>query len=259
MRRFYIEPSKVAEASGSTPVISGSDARHIKNVLRLKPGDIIGLFDGTGLEYEARIVTLYHNRVEVSIISSSYSRTESPVKIIVAQAFLKNRKMDGLVRQLTELGITKWIPFIAKRSVPRPSKKRLWARSERWKNIAKEAIKQCRRSQIMEIGATISFEEALNFENECDLKIVFWENESKSINSKLLQPDRHYKRIYVMLGPEGGFTEQEIENARACGFVVASLGPRILRAETATIVACALLQYLFGDISQKNLDNNLSL
>jgi len=258
MRRFFIEHPKGTEACGSTQVITGSDARHIKQVLRLKPGDKIGLFDGTGLEYEAKIVNLFHSQVEVSVVRISHSATESPVQIIVAQALLKGRKMDGLVRQLTELGITRWIPFMAKRSVPSPSQESLLARSERWKKIAKEALKQCQRSQIMKIGATISFEEALNLENECDLKVVFWENESKSINSTIVQPDRHYRKIYAMLGPEGGFTEQEIKSARDSGFVIASLGPRILRAETATVVACALLQYLFGDIRQKNLDKDMS-
>lgn len=258
MRRFHLEHSEIGEFSGPTRVISGPDARHIKNVLRLKPGDKIGLFDRTGLEYEARIVSLSPSRVEVSILRSFYSTTESPVQIIVAQALLKNRKMDTLVRQLAELGITKWIPFVAERSVPRPVKKRLLTRSERWKKIAKEAVKQCQRSRIMEIGTLLSFKEALNIEDECDLKIVFWENESNLISSTLLKPERHYRKIYAMLGPEGGFSEEEIERARGCGFVIASLGPRILRAETATIAVCVLLQYLFGDMGQKNLDKDLS-
>ena len=248
MRHFFIEPSKIV---GPTAIITGSDARHINTVLRLKPGDKIGLFDGTGFEYEAMIEKSSAGSVEVLIARKFFSKAESPVNIIVAQALLKDRKMDNLVRQLTELGITKWIPFIANRSVPLPPKERLAARTQRWKKIAKEALKQCKRGCVPEIGDAVSFEEILNFEEKCDLKIAFWEKESKPVHAMIAQPGRSIKKIFVMLGPEGGFSMQEIERARTCGFVTAALGPRILRAETATIAACVLLQYLFGDFGQK--------
>jgi len=174
-------------------------------VLRLKPGDKILLFDGKGSEYEARITALAPKRVEVSIIRGFLSATESPVQIIVAQAFLKDRKMDILVRQLTELGITKWVPFISARSVPRPDKKRLAARAERWEKIAREAIKQCRRGRVMETGSAVSFEDALNIGRACDLKILFWEKETEPVSFKFLQSDdRQYNKIFAVLGPEGG-------------------------------------------------------
>jgi 16S rRNA (uracil1498-N3)-methyltransferase len=251
MRYFFIKQSDLAD---SKAVVKGSDAHHIKNVLRLKIGDEIGLFDGTGLNYETRIVTLLPKSVEVSVIHSFPSTTESSVQITVAQALLKDRKMDLLVRQLTELGITRWIPFIAKRSVPRPDKKRLFTRTERWKKIAKEALKQCKRCCSPEIGATVSFEEVLNLGKDSDLKIVFWEEESKPVNKELTVSDlKPPEKIFILLGPEGGFTLKEVENAKESGFITASLGPRILRAETATIAACTLLQYLFGDMGKKIL------
>ncbi|MDH3345095.1 MAG: 16S rRNA (uracil(1498)-N(3))-methyltransferase [Desulfobacteraceae bacterium] len=245
MRYFFIEH---AQSTGSTLVITGSDARHIKTVLRLKSGDKIGLFDGKGFEYQAKIVDLSTGRVKVSVIRRFPSAAESPVQITVAQGFLKEKKMDGLVRQLSELGINKWNPFIADRSVPRPDKKQLSARTKRWEKISKEAIKQCKRGCIMEIGDTVSFEEILNLSQTADLKIAFWENELQPLNAELPRPDRNINKIYVLLGPEGGFTQQEIESARDRGFVTASLGPRILRAETATVAACVLLQHLFGDM-----------
>ncbi len=245
MRYFFIEH---AQSTGSTFVITGSDARHIKTVLRLKSGDKIGLFDGKGFEYKAKIVDLSTGRVKVSVIRRFPSTAESPVQITVAQGFLKEKKMDGLVRQLSELGIIKWNPFIAERSVPRPDKKQLSARTKRWEKISKEAIKQCKRGCIMEIGDTVSFEEILNLSQTADLKIAFWENELQPLNAELPRPDRNVNKIYALLGPEGGFTQQEIESARDRGFVTASLGPRILRAETATVAACVLLQHLFGDM-----------
>lgn len=250
MRYFFIEQS---ELTCQSPAVRGSDAGHIKNVLRLKPGDIIRLFDGTGIDYEAKIVNLSPGSIEVSVIRSFPSTAESPIQITVAQALLKDRKMDALIRQLTELGITSWIPFTAKRSVPRPDQKRLFKRAERWKKIAKEALKQCKRGRITEISRTISFEDALNLGKVSDLKIVFWEKESKPIDKTFLSTHAtHPKNIFIMLGPEGGFTSKEIEMARERGFTTAALGPRILRAETATIAACTLMQYLFGDIGKSS-------
>jgi len=249
MRRFFIEQTKIT----STKIfITGSDATHIKKVLRMKSGDRIGLFDGRGFEYEARIENLLAGSVEVSITKRFFSASESPVQIIVAQALLKDKKMDILARQLTEIGITKLIPFTSVRSVSRPDKKRLSARRKRWEKIAIEALKQCRRGHVTEIGETITFNDIIKIDDECDLKLVFWENESKPISDAVQQVhDRHCRKILAVLGPEGGFSEKEIEDARACGFATASLGPRILRAETAAVAACTILQYIFGDMGLK--------
>jgi 16S rRNA (uracil1498-N3)-methyltransferase len=251
MRYFFIEQP---ESVGSAPVIAGSDARHIKTVLRLKPGDTVGLFDGKGFEYTAEIVYLSSGKVQVSVINKFPSTSESPVQITVAQAFLKERKMDGLVRQLTELGITAWVPFIAERSVSRPDEKQLSVRTKRWKKISREAVKQCKRGHVMEIGETVSFDAVLNLGRAFDFRVAFWENELKPVQTPLPIPGRHIKNIFALIGPEGGFTAQEIETVRNQGFVTAGLGPRILRAETATVAACVVLQYLFGDMCQKNLD-----
>ncbi|MFC1516917.1 RsmE family RNA methyltransferase, partial [Thermodesulfobacteriota bacterium] len=139
----------------------------------------------------------------------------------------------------------------------RPDEKRLSERVKRWGKIAKEALKQSKRGRMMEIGEPGSFEEAIMLGEEHDLKIAFWEREFAPINSEL-QPksDSNFKNIFLLLGPEGGFTSEEIAKARAGGFITAALGPRILRAETATLAACTLVQYLFGDMGQKNLDKD---
>jgi len=251
MRYFFIEKS---EREDSILSITGPDARHIKTVLRMKPGDKIGLFDGKGFEYKAKIIDLSPGRVQVSIIRRFPSITESPLKIIVAQAFLKEKKMDRLVRQLSELGIVKWIPFIAERSVPRPDKKHLLARTKRWEKIATEALKPSRRARIMEIGETVSFEEMLNLGQFCDLKVAFWEDELQPVHNNMLGSGEQINTVFALIGPEGGFTPKEIEKAADRGFITVGLGPRILRSETAAVAACVLLQYLFGDMSQKNLD-----
>ena len=246
MRRFLIHKP---ESIGSSLLIAGSDAKHVCNVLRMKPGDFIYLFDNAGFDYKAKIVSTSPAKVAVSIIERFPSKAESSLKIILAQAFLKDRKMDTLVRHITELGVNAFIPFFAQRSVARPDQHRLKARMDRWKKIAGEALKQCGRGEIPEMHVADSFEAMLGFGKGCDAKIVFWENEFTPIHSdRLGSPDKPVRRIAIVLGPEGGFTKEEIEKAKSSGFLSASLGPRILKADTAAVAACALVQYLFGDM-----------
>ncbi|MEW6673028.1 MAG: 16S rRNA (uracil(1498)-N(3))-methyltransferase [Thermodesulfobacteriota bacterium] len=254
MRRFFVETFNL---TGSTGLISGSEARHIKNVLRLKPGDEIEIVDGSGVVYATRITSFSSKQVNVAVLGEYALTTESPVQITVAQAYLKDNKMDTLIRQLTELGITAWLPFISERSVPRPNPERFEDRRKRWQTIARESLKQCRRARVPQIGQLETFEGVLKAAKASDLKIIFWENENRPLHSffEPAQPDRIVRSIFLILGPEGGFSKQEVQRSAACGFQSRSLGPRILKAETATVTACALVQYLFGDLGQKNLDN----
>jgi 16S rRNA (uracil1498-N3)-methyltransferase len=249
MRHFFIDPSA---ATNSSVAIQQSEAHHIKNVLRLKLGDRIKLFDGTGFEYEAVIKEMSGAKVDVEIRSRVRANLRSGVQIMVAQAFLKEKKMDDLVRKLCELGVAKWVPFFSQRSIARPDASRLAGRSRRWHRIAAEALKQCRRADLPEIVGPLSFKEVLDFSKTCDLNIVFWENESTPLNSAIESNATHpIRKILLMLGPEGGFTQQEIETAEHSGFFLAGLGPRILRAETATLAAVTLVQYLFGDMGTR--------
>ncbi len=249
MRHFFIDPS---QATNSLVAIQRSEAHHIKNVLRLKPGDRIKLFDGTGFEYDAVIRNMSPAQVDVEIRTKVRASLGPGAQIMVAQAFLKEKKMDDLVRKLCELGVAKWIPFFSQRSIARPDVSRLAGRSRRWQRIAAEALKQCRRIDLPEITTAHSFEEVLEFSQTCDLNIVFWENQSTPLRRDIAPNDKHDSRkILLMLGPEGGFSQEEIEMAKRSGFVVAGLGPRILRAETATLAAVTLVQYLFGDMGTR--------
>ena len=249
MRHFFTDPSLTLN---SLVTIRKSDAHHIKNVLRLKPGDRIKLLDGAGFEYEAVIRIMSAAKVDVEILSRDRAALQSGAQIIVAQAFLKEKKMDDLVRKLCELGVAKWIPFFSQRSIPRPDASRLAGRRRRWHRIAAEALKQCRRVDLPEIAAALSFDEVLDYSKTCDLKIVFWENEPTPLPRSIeLNEKNSFKKILLMLGPEGGFTRAEIELAQRSGFVVAGLGPRILRAETATLAAVTLAQYIFGDMGTR--------
>ena len=252
LRRFIISTEDII---GDSATLTGQNARHLKTVLRLNPGEAVILVDGKGTEYKGVIRTIDPDRVEVAIREKSASIAESPVHIIVAQALLKDKKMDGLIRQLTELGVSNWLPFTAARSIPRPSKKRMDTRLDRWRKITTEALKQCRRGRAIDISCTMNFESALSHGSDCDLKIMFWEGATFSLEKiETSGASKPPQKIIALFGPEGGFTRDEVASAKAEGFAIATLGPRILKAETATIAGCTLLQFLFGDMGYFYLD-----
>ncbi len=257
MRYFLCEKIRSAD---ETFLIDGPDTRHMKNVLRLGPGDMIGLYDGRGMEYTATIETVLPEGIQVRVLSGQPSQGESPLTVTVAQAMLKDRKMDRIVRQLTELGVCEWLPFSSQHAIPKPDQRRLAARSERWKRISREAIKQCRRGRVMKIRPAVSFEKMLDEGQPYDLRVVFYESEPAFLSCEsVLTQTGVLRRIFTAIGPEGGFSTAEIEAARAAGFVIAGLGPRILRADTAAVVAVSLLQFLYGDLGQKNLDKTAAI
>ncbi len=245
MRRFIIDPTEIQKTS---PAIRGQDALHIRKVLRLSPGEGIFVLDGHGNEYEAVIQEIHDDHVSIQIIKQTISQTESPLQIAVYQSFLKEKKMDVLVRMLTEIGISAWIPVFSHRSVPRPDEKRQMQRLERWKEIALQSIKQCRRAAPPEILPPIPFDQVVFDSKGADLKLIFYENASQSLKAFIAPEIKKPSKIVLLLGPEGGFTQKENDSAITAGFTSVSLGPRILRAETAAVAACVIIQHLFGDL-----------
>ncbi len=249
MRRFFISPEQIEKEH---PILEGRDAKHIRTVLRLAAGEEIIVFDGQGREYVARIAAIDRRQVDLDLIRPLAVQSESLLPIAFAQGYLKDKKMDLLVRQLTEIGITRLVPFMARRSVPSPDAQRQSARQQRWHTISQEAVKQCRRARPMTIDPVLSFEQALAAAEPFDLKLFFWE----SGGTPLVSGDRPKPgSVFLMVGPEGGFSEEEQRAACRRGFIVAQLGPRILKAETAAVAAAVLVQFLFGDLNQNMLDN----
>jgi 16S rRNA (uracil1498-N3)-methyltransferase len=254
MRHFYIEP---AMAENPAVTLTGAEVHHLRDVLRLNPGDHLKLFDGTGYEYDAVIQALSASTAELVITGKRRITAESTLRLVIAQAFLKGKKLDKILPSLCELGMSQWIPFFSQRSVPCPDKKRLAGRLERWEKIARESFKQCRRSVLPKITAPLAFDEMLKLGQNHELKYIFWEGQSSGHSQKgLAAPRLVTNGIMMVLGPEGGFSRQEIEKAGCYGFESIGLGPRILRAETAAVAVCTLAQYLFGDMGQKFLDKN---
>ncbi len=250
MRRFFYN-NTLGESREVT--ISGTDARHIQHVLRMKPGDRIILFNERGEEWVAVISNCGKDSVDAMVTGMLSQSLGASVgaQITVAQSMLKDRKMDVIVRQLTELGIARWLPVFAERSVPRPDSRRLAARRLRWEKITREALKQCGRPKPMEIMAAATFEEFITSDWDRFMKVMFWEEKGTGHPSDLprdMAAAKDFPEILILIGPEGGFAPREVERATQAGFVTASLGPRILRAETASVAAATLVQYLFGDL-----------
>lgn len=247
MRRFFISACNLAN---NVPEIVGSDARHIAQVLRMKPADMVELFDGSGWAYEARLDTVHPQSVKVSVTRRYPCPCESSLNLSVATGYLKDKKMDTLARALTELGVYRWVPFFAKRSVPSPSQKRLAARYQRWQKISLEAVKQCERGRLLEIDVQPGFEKTLAIAQDYDLKLIFWERGGATQRLPRREEARDATSVFLLLGPEGGFDPQETAAAQSAGFISVSLGPRILKAETAVQSACTLVQYRYGDMGK---------
>lgn len=255
MTRFFLDRERIRS---DRPILTGRDVRHIRKVLRLKPGEEITLFDGEGSEYGARIIDSTPQAIMLLVLHRYPAISESPVEITIGQALLKARKMDRIVRQLTELGTFAFIPFMAERSVPRPEPGRLAEKEQRWETIAREALKQCGRSRIPHIGPVVSLKELVSSSQSHDLKIIFHSHQSGYKSRPYLERVRSVRKVLALIGPEGGFTDEEVKLALEFGFACISLGPRVLKSDTAAIAAGAILQYVLGDLggAQKNLDKD---
>lgn len=243
MQKFILPQLNTAPA---TARIAGQDARHIFKVLRLAPGDIVSLTNGKGMDFKAKITNCTVDKIDLDVVGSSSSTTESPMDIILCCGMLKDKKMDLVIKHVTQLGITRWLPFYCQRSIPKHNENRLASRIKRWQSIAGESVKQCRRSRVPKIASPLPFSKMLESVQTIDLKIAFWENATKSLADPA--GASHPDSIALLIGPEGGFTKEEIFLAQSKGFEALSLGPRILRAETAAISGCTLLQHFFGDL-----------
>lgn len=223
-------------------------ARYARTVLRMREGDSLLTFDGMGWEYEAVIRRLTADEMELKI-TGRRRLPASDLQITLCQGVPKTEKMDGIVRHATELGAKRILPFLAERSVPRWSPERLISKRERWQKIAVEASRQCGRPDIPEIGAVTTFEGMIRVIPQGGLRLIPWEEETNTgLREILTDPGRSGSREFVVaVGPEGGFSADEIELARKAGFFPVSLGKRVLRVETASLAVLAILQYEKGD------------
>lgn len=257
MSKFFIDVNNITD---SNIKITGEDVKHIKNVLRLKEGDNLLLCDGCQTDYKCRINKIHDNEIIASIINSEQSKTEPPVEITLFQCLPKSDKFEFIIQKSVELGVKKIIPIISERTVIRIDNEReAFRKKERWQKIAYEAAKQCGRGIIPEISMPEKFENTIKQIGEFKLKIIPYEKENKRGIKALLKDkainnqNKDILKIAILIGPEGGFTEEEVDLATKNSFHSVSLGPRILRTDTAGLNVISVLMYEFEDIGNKSM------
>ncbi len=211
-------------------------------------GDIITLQDEFGYNYRGRICHVYKTRFRVHIFEFLKKCMESPLPILLLQALPEKERMEWIIQKATELGVNSVVPFCSRRSVKLEEREKKQPKAHRWPIIARKAAQQCRRATVPVIKPYTDFYEALLQAEGYDLKLILWEGEHDSGLStesfKKIVPCR----ICILVGPEGGFAQEEVDAAKEQGFMPISLGPRILRTETAAIAIIAVIQYIWGDL-----------
>ena len=243
--RFLVPPDAVRDGAAT---VGGQELAHMRKVLRLRPGARVLLWDGAGTEHEALICDYEGGVATMTVVRSYRPERESPLAITLAQAVGKGDKMDWIVEKSTELGVACVAPFFSSHTVPRFAGDKGERRRERWEKIAAAAARQCGRTRIPEIREPDRFDALLARDWQCDARLLFWEGPSGRGLASLRKELGSLRSVLVTVGPEGGFSEEEVAKAAALGFHAVGLGSRILRTETAAVAAVCAVQLLWGDL-----------
>jgi 16S rRNA (uracil1498-N3)-methyltransferase len=246
MHRFFVPSDKI---SGRIGMITGDDAHHIQRVLRLEAGDRITLCDGRGMDYQAVIQDVSKGQVRVELTGKNPSGTEPNLQVTLLQGLPKASKMETIIQKCVELGIHEVIPITTSRTVVRiPDGREGEKKASRWQRVAEEASKQSRRGILPQVHAPKTFDQAIQA-CQADWKIILWEEEKKQSLRRVLQSQSSMpESIAILIGSEGGLEEEEVFLARQYGWISASLGPRILRTETAGMAALAAIMYQMEEL-----------
>ena len=223
--------------------LRGSEARYLRDVLRLRSGARVDVFDGEGGEFVTEIAEVGRGGVELSVVRAlERSPVESPLSLTLAVAVAKGAKLDWVVEKATELGVSRIVPFVCTRTIP---DRDFAARTRRWRKIAEAATAQSRRSICPDVADVGQFSVVLALPAVSDRALFFWERAGAAFSRR---SEQRVASAVVVTGPEGGFTDEEAAAAERAGFTLTTLGPRILRAETAAITAVTLAQTHYGDL-----------
>jgi len=238
--RFFISPGQI---TGQRIAVSGEDVRHIAAVLRMKIGDELLLCDGQGTEYQARIEQVSKNEIATEIVSQSKQALLVP-RITLGQGLPKSDKMDLIVQKATELGVARIVPLITERTIVKVKDEE--KRITRWQKISREAAMQSNRPDIPVVENIRSLRDYLFSldPGPGTLLLLPWEEGTEPIK-KVLRSRHEVASVVVLIGPEGGFSAAEAGIARDKGFHPVSLGPNILRTETAAIAVLGMIGYEF--------------
>ncbi|MFQ5881937.1 MAG: 16S rRNA (uracil(1498)-N(3))-methyltransferase [Candidatus Methylomirabilales bacterium] len=239
MHRFYVPGQQIV---GGEVRFSPAQVHQIARVLRMGAGGRVVVFNGSGQEWEVAILAASPRQVVGRIVAEGSTSRESPLRIVLVQGLLKGIKMDYLVQKATEMGVTEIILLSTRRTVAEGSGK-----VARWSRIAIEAAEQSGRLTIPRLTGPYRLEEYVAGQGSGSA-ILLWEGERVGTLAELLDREAPSDRIKILAGPEGGLEEEEVALLRRAGFVPVSLGPRTLRAETASLAALAIFQHRWGDL-----------
>lgn len=245
-RRRFHAPVSAFDHENGTVTLGADEARHLRDVLRLKSGDEVYVFNGVGGEFRCTVVNTKRESAELRIESEvEPAKPESTLRFELCVALLKGEKFDLVVQKATELGVTRIVPVTTRYAdIHLRDESDAAKRVARWQRIALEAAKQSGRAFVPEVSLPASFDSVLAGTKDDELRLMFSERGGSSI----VEVPKESKAITALVGSEGGWSNEEIEHARAAGFHIVTLGGRILRAETAAIAITALLQHLLGDL-----------
>ena len=242
MYQFFVGPGQI---QGRRIIITGSDVNHIRNVLRMKPGEEIAVSNGTdGREYRCGIESFTEDEVICSLRFMKEDGVELPSRIHLFQGLPKADKMELIVQKAVELGAYEVVPVAARRCVARLDEKKAASRISRWQGIAEAAAKQSRRGIIPQVHPVMNMREAVAYAHAMEVKLIPYElAENMGHTKEILEAVKPGTDIAVFIGPEGGFEQEEIELATAAGIEPVTLGRRILRTETAGLTVLSWLMY----------------
>lgn len=230
---------------GTEIILTGSAAKHLSRVLRLKPGDTVRLFHDDGEDYTAQIDSPVRDGLRIRVHGSEPVDTESPLRVVLMQGICRGQKMDLVIQKATELGVTAILPVQCERSVVRLDEQRGVRRREHWFGIAAGAAEQCGRAVVPRVHPPATLDAALASLPATALGLVLDPGVDTGIGEAALRG----AELVVLAGPEGGLTAAERDLAQRAGFTGVRLGPRVLRTETAPLAALSILQYLYGDLA----------
>ena len=242
MVRFFVSAQELQQEA---PVLTGENAQHAK-VLRLKAGEQVLLCDGEGNEALCAVTDFGKDFCGVEVLERRESATEAAVRVSVYMALPKSDKLEHVIQKATELGAYEIVTFPSARCVSKPDEKSLKKKLERWQKIAVSAAEQSGRGRIPQVVILDSFAQALSRAAEADKALMFYEHE-EAVTLHMALSEGTFQTVSLLTGPEGGLEESEVEQARAAGLQVCTLGKRILRCETAPLCALSAVMYAAGE------------
>lgn len=243
MSKFFVDKCQITE---KTAVIVGTDVGHIARVLRMEIGDSLLLCDGEGYDYEAKINSISKEEIKVDILASYPCKNEPETEVTLFQGLPKQGKMEWIIEKCTEMGITTIVPVQMDRSVVKLSKEQAAKKIERWQKTAKEAAKQCGRGKIPKVMMPVTLQELLEGELPEFLLFPYEAERTSSVREALI--GKKVKTAGIFIGPEGGFEPEEASLLLSVGAKSVTLGPRILRTETAGLAALTVLLYEWNEM-----------